>query len=211
MKKIKIKFHKPAPGRLKPKKWDDMEPKTRDLLRSLCFLCPSLLGVIIFFVLPFGVVVYYSFTSSAVSGHFVFLKNFVELFHNKAFLIAARNTLKFSFTAVPLAVILALGLALIIEGVPVIALATQRDVYEKTLSNIKEVKARDAVVIGLAMEGDDQIEKYVDHTIFIPATDKYLAPILAVIPLQLLAYHAAVLRGTDVDKPRNLAKSVTVE
>ncbi len=102
-------------------------------------------------------------------------------------------------------------LALIIEGVPVIALATQRDVYEKTLSNIKEVKARDAVVIGLAMEGDDQIEKYVDHTIFIPATDKYLAPILAVIPLQLLAYYAAVTRGCDVDKPRNLAKSVTVE
>ena len=102
-------------------------------------------------------------------------------------------------------------LALIIEGVPVIALATQRDVYEKTLSNIKEVKARDAVVIGLAMEGDDQIEKYVDHTIFIPTTDKYLAPILAVIPLQLLAYYAAVTRGCDVDKPRNLAKSVTVE
>ena len=102
-------------------------------------------------------------------------------------------------------------LALIIEGVPVIALATQRDVYEKTLSNIKEVKARDAAVIGLAMEGDDQIEKYVDHTIFIPATDKYLAPILAVIPLQLLAYYAAVTRGCDVDKPRNLAKSVTVE
>ncbi len=102
-------------------------------------------------------------------------------------------------------------LALIIEGVPVIALATQMDVYEKTLSNIKEVKARDAIVIGLAMEGDEQIKKYVDHTIFIPATDKYLAPILAVIPLQLLAYYAAVTRGCDVDKPRNLAKSVTVE
>lgn len=102
-------------------------------------------------------------------------------------------------------------LALIIEGVPVIALATQGDVYEKTLSNIKEVKARDAVVIGLAMQGDEEIKKYVDHTIFIPATDKYLAPILAVIPLQLLAYYAAVTRGADVDKPRNLAKSVTVE
>jgi len=102
-------------------------------------------------------------------------------------------------------------LALIIEGVPVIALATQHDVYEKTLSNIKEVKARDAVVIGIAQEGDDQIKKYVDHTIFIPQADKYLAPILAVIPLQLLAYYAAVTRGCDVDKPRNLAKSVTVE
>ncbi|MEN6414879.1 MAG: SIS domain-containing protein, partial [Veillonellales bacterium] len=102
-------------------------------------------------------------------------------------------------------------LALIIEGIPVIALATQHDVYEKTLSNIKEVKARDAVVIGLAFAGDEQIGKYVDHTIFIPKTDKYLAPILAVIPLQLLAYYAAVTRGCDVDKPRNLAKSVTVE
>ncbi len=102
-------------------------------------------------------------------------------------------------------------LALIIEGVPVIALATQKDVYEKMLSNIKEVKARDAVVIGLAMQGDNEIKKYVDHTIFIPAAEKYLAPILSVIPLQLLAYYAAVTRGADVDKPRNLAKSVTVE
>ncbi|QJW45505.1 glutamine--fructose-6-phosphate transaminase (isomerizing) [bacterium BFN5] len=102
-------------------------------------------------------------------------------------------------------------LALIIEGVPVIALATQSDVYEKTLSNIKEVKARDAVVIGIALKGDTQIDKYVDHVIFIPATDKLLAPILAVLPLQLLSYYAAVTRGCDVDKPRNLAKSVTVE
>lgn len=102
-------------------------------------------------------------------------------------------------------------LALIIEGVPVIALATQHDVYEKTLSNIKEVKARDAVVIGIGLSGDKQLEKYVDHTIFIPATNKFLTPILSVIPLQLLAYYAAVTRGCDVDKPRNLAKSVTVE
>lgn len=102
-------------------------------------------------------------------------------------------------------------LALIIEGVPVIALATQHDVYDKTLSNIKEVKARDAVVIGIAQQGDDQINKYVDHAIFIPKADKFLAPILAVIPLQLLAYYAAITRGCDVDKPRNLAKSVTVE
>ena len=102
-------------------------------------------------------------------------------------------------------------LALIIEGVPVIALATQLDVYEKTLSNIKEVKARDAIVIGIGFVGDKQIAKYVDHTILIPKTDKYLAPILAVIPLQLLAYYAAITRGCDVDKPRNLAKSVTVE
>lgn len=102
-------------------------------------------------------------------------------------------------------------LALIIEGIPVIALATQKSVYEKTLSNIKEVKARDAVVIGIASEGDEQIGKYVDHVIKVPRTNELLSPILAVIPLQLLAYYAAITRGCDVDKPRNLAKSVTVE
>ena len=102
-------------------------------------------------------------------------------------------------------------LALIVEGVPVIALATQRNVYEKTLSNIKEVKARDAVVIGIAAEGDTELEKYVDHVMHVPASDEFIMPILSVIPLQLLAYYAAITRGCDVDKPRNLAKSVTVE
>lgn len=102
-------------------------------------------------------------------------------------------------------------LALIEEGVPVIALATQDDVREKMMSNVKEVKARDAVVIGLGLAGDTELEKYVDHTIFVPRADKYAAPILAVVPLQLLAYYAAITRGADVDKPRNLAKSVTVE
>lgn len=102
-------------------------------------------------------------------------------------------------------------LALIIEGVPVIALATQKGVYEKTMSNIKEVKARDAVVIGIAAADDMQMEKYVDHVIKVPETDELLIPILTVIPLQLLAYYAAITRGCDVDKPRNLAKSVTVE
>ena len=102
-------------------------------------------------------------------------------------------------------------LALIVEGVPVIALATQRNVYEKTLSNIKEVKARDAVVIGIAAEGDRELQKYVDHVMHIPASDAFIMPILSVVPLQLLAYYAAITRGCDVDKPRNLAKSVTVE
>jgi len=101
--------------------------------------------------------------------------------------------------------------ALVVEGVPVIALATQRNVYEKTLSNIKEVKARDAVVIGIAAEGDTELEKYVDHVMHVPASDEFIMPILSVIPLQLLAYYAAITRGCDVDKPRNLAKSVTVE
>ena len=102
-------------------------------------------------------------------------------------------------------------LALIVEGVPAIVLATQEDVYEKTVSNIQEVKARDAVVIAIALEGDDRIPKYADHVIFIPRAEKYLTPLLSVLPLQLLAYYAALTRGCDVDKPRNLAKSVTVE
>ena len=102
-------------------------------------------------------------------------------------------------------------LALIVEGVPVIALATQKSVYDKTISNIKEVKARDAVVIGIAAAGDDDIAKYVDHVMFVPNTDELLIPLLTVVPLQLLAYYAAITRGCDVDKPRNLAKSVTVE
>lgn len=102
-------------------------------------------------------------------------------------------------------------LALIVEGVPVIVLATQEDVYDKTVSNLQEVKAREAMVIAIALEGDDSIAKYADHVIYIPRADKELAPILAVLPLQLLAYYAALTRGCDVDKPRNLAKSVTVE
>ncbi len=102
-------------------------------------------------------------------------------------------------------------LALIVDAVPVIALATQKSVYEKTLSNIKEVKARDAVVIGIASAGDKELEKYADHVIHVPETDEMLIPLLAVVPLQLLAYYAALTRGCDVDKPRNLAKSVTVE
>lgn len=102
-------------------------------------------------------------------------------------------------------------LALITRGIPVVALATQKSVYEKTLSNIKEVKARDAVVIGVAAMGDTELCKYTDHVIFVPETDELLIPLLTVLPLQLLAYYTALTRGCDVDKPRNLAKSVTVE
>ncbi|GMA64112.1 glutamine--fructose-6-phosphate transaminase (isomerizing) [Alicyclobacillus fastidiosus] len=102
-------------------------------------------------------------------------------------------------------------LALITDGVPVIALATQPELYEKTVSNIVEVKARGAFVLGMTWVGNEDLEKTVDEVIYLPKTLPALAPILAVIPLQLLAYYAAVARGNDVDKPRNLAKSVTVE
>ncbi|GAW92550.1 glutamine--fructose-6-phosphate transaminase (isomerizing) [Calderihabitans maritimus] len=102
-------------------------------------------------------------------------------------------------------------LALIVEGVPVIVLATQKEVYEKTISNLQEVKARGAYITAVAFESDQEIGKLVEETIYIPDTISLVAPVLTVIPLQLLAYYAAVERGSDVDKPRNLAKSVTVE
>ncbi len=102
-------------------------------------------------------------------------------------------------------------LALIVEGVPVFALATQPELYDKMISNIKEVKAREATVVALAVAGDHEIAKSVDYVIHIPVTHSMLTPILSVVPLQLFAYYAAKARGCDVDKPRNLAKSVTVE
>mgnify|MGYP000500944510 CR=1 FL=1 len=102
-------------------------------------------------------------------------------------------------------------LALIDKGTPVIALATQDKLYDKMLSNIKEVKARGAYVIGVAKESNREIEKIVDRVIYIPEVMDELSPVLAVVPLQILAYYVALNRGCDIDKPRNLAKSVTVE
>ncbi len=102
-------------------------------------------------------------------------------------------------------------LALIEEGIPVFAIATQKCVFNKMMGNVKEVKARGAKVIGITFAGNEEIEKYVDHTIYIPVINELLAPILAVIPLQFYAYYSAINRNCDVDKPRNLAKSVTVE
>jgi len=108
--------------------------------------------------------------------------------------------------------------ALIDENLPVVVIAT-RDVnnpgsvlrYEKTMSNLKEVKARSGVVIALATEGDEEIKEAADHVLYVPSAPEELSPILEIVPLQLLAYHIAVRRGCDVDQPRNLAKSVTVE
>ena len=93
----------------------NLRERTLDLLKSLCFLFPSLLGVGVFFIVPFGVVVYYSLIDGVGSKNFVFLENFIKLFDNSAFLMAAKNTLSFSVVAVPLAVILAMGLALMLE------------------------------------------------------------------------------------------------
>jgi len=102
-------------------------------------------------------------------------------------------------------------LALIEKDTPVIGLVTQDHVYDKTVSNIEEVIARGAHTIVVAYEGDEKVTRIANNTVYIPNTVPLLSPILAVVPLQLLAYYAAVQRGCDVDKPRNLAKSVTVE
>jgi glucosamine--fructose-6-phosphate aminotransferase (isomerizing) len=102
-------------------------------------------------------------------------------------------------------------IALIDENLPVVVLAPKDSVYAKVLSNIEEVKTRGGIVIALATEGDSEIASKVNHVIYIPEMSRYLTPILLTIPLQLLAYHTALLRGSDVDQPRNLAKSVTVE
>jgi glutamine---fructose-6-phosphate transaminase (isomerizing) len=102
-------------------------------------------------------------------------------------------------------------IALIDEKMPVVFIAPKDIIYDKIVSNMEEVKARGGRIIAIATKGDKAIKHYSDHVIFIPEIDKIFSPLLTVIPLQLLAYHIAVLRGCDVDQPRNLAKSVTVE
>jgi glucosamine--fructose-6-phosphate aminotransferase (isomerizing) len=102
-------------------------------------------------------------------------------------------------------------IALVEDGVPVVAVATTCHVYPKMLSNIQEVRARGAEVIAVATEGDAQIRDVAQHVLEVPETPELLSPVVVSVPLQLLAYHVARLRGTDVDQPRNLAKSVTVE
>jgi glucosamine--fructose-6-phosphate aminotransferase (isomerizing) len=102
-------------------------------------------------------------------------------------------------------------IALIDEEMPVFVIATKGTSYEKVVSNIQEVKARKGKIIAIVTEGDTQVRELADHVIEIPDTDEHLVPLLATIPLQLLSYHISVMRGCNVDQPRNLAKSVTVE
>jgi glucosamine--fructose-6-phosphate aminotransferase (isomerizing) len=109
-------------------------------------------------------------------------------------------------------------IALLADGLPVVVIATcdwsaedSRTRYERTIANIKEAKARGASILALVTEGDREVRDMADHLIVLPHTNELLSSILEVVPLQLLAYHMGVLRGCDVDQPRNLAKSVTVE
>jgi len=108
--------------------------------------------------------------------------------------------------------------ALIDENLPVVVIATRDESdpasmtrYEKTISNMQEVKARDGIVVAIVTEGDTQAREIANYVVEIPGAPELLAPILEIVPLQMLAYHIAVRRGCDVDQPRNLAKSVTVE
>jgi glucosamine--fructose-6-phosphate aminotransferase (isomerizing) len=103
------------------------------------------------------------------------------------------------------------AIALVEQGVPVVAVATECHVYPKMLSNIQEVRARGALVIAVASEGDEEIGRSAEHVLFVPRVPELFSPVVVTPPLQLLAYHVAKLRGCDVDQPRNLAKSVTVE
>jgi glucosamine--fructose-6-phosphate aminotransferase (isomerizing) len=102
-------------------------------------------------------------------------------------------------------------IALIDEQMPVVVIATKKGNYEKIISNIQEVKARKGIIIAVVTEGDTEVRKMADHVIEVPETEEATSPLVTVVPLQLLSYHIAVLRGCNVDQPRNLAKSVTVE
>jgi len=102
-------------------------------------------------------------------------------------------------------------IALLEKAVPVVVVATKGHTYEKVISNIQEVKARDSYVIAVATEGDEEIKQQAEYVFYVPETPELLSAIPAVVPLQLLSYYIAKIRGCNVDQPRNLAKSVTVE
>jgi glucosamine--fructose-6-phosphate aminotransferase (isomerizing) len=102
-------------------------------------------------------------------------------------------------------------IALIDKGMPVLVLAAKTESYERALSNLEDARARGARVIAVGTQGDDSLEAKADDVVLLPVCGRYVRPIMEAIPLQLLAYYMAVMKGTDVDQPRNLAKSVTVE
>jgi glucosamine--fructose-6-phosphate aminotransferase (isomerizing) len=137
----------------------------------------------------------------AVAQKFFHATNFLFLGRGIMYPIALEGALKLKDGPI----------ALIDEDMPVVVIANRSPVYDKVISNLEQVRTRDGVVIAIATEGDREIEDKADQVIHIPDLGDHLTAVLATIPLQLLAYHVAVLKGTDVDQPRNLAKSVTVE
>lgn len=153
----------------------------------------------------------------ALADHFHKAKNFLFLGRGINYPIALEGALKLKEISYIHAEGYPAGemkhgpIALIDESMPVLAIVTQDALYDKMVSQVQQAKARGGVVIALATEGDELIGQEADHVIYVPKTPALLAPVVNVVPLQLLSYHIAVRRGADVDQPRNLAKSVTVE
>ncbi len=154
---------------------------------------------------------------AALSRIFTYARNFLYLGRGYSYPVALEGALKLKEISYihaegyPAAEMKHGPIALIDSDMPVVVIATRNSMYEKVLNNIQEVKARNGKVIALVTEGDETISKIADEVIELPDTQECLEPLLATIPLQLLAYHIAVCKGKDVDQPRNLAKSVTVE
>jgi len=152
-----------------------------------------------------------------ISAKFQDAKNFLYLGRGYCFPVALEGALKLKEISYihaegyPAAEMKHGPIALIDEEMPVVVIATKGPSYEKVVSNIQEVKARKGVIIAIVTEGDTQVKEMADYSIEIPETDEIFSPLVASIPLQLLSYHIAVMRGCNVDQPRNLAKSVTVE
>ncbi|MCD8297162.1 MAG: glutamine--fructose-6-phosphate transaminase (isomerizing) [Prevotella sp.] len=154
---------------------------------------------------------------ATLSRIFTYVRNFLYLGRGYNYPVALEGALKLKEISYihaegyPAAEMKHGPIALIDSDMPVVVIATRNSMYEKVLNNIQEVKARNGKVIALVTEGDETISKIADEVIELPDTQECLEPLLATIPLQLLAYHIAVCKGKDVDQPRNLAKSVTVE
>jgi glucosamine--fructose-6-phosphate aminotransferase (isomerizing) len=153
----------------------------------------------------------------AVAAHYSEARDFLFLGRGYNFPVALEGALKLKEISYihaegyPAAEMKHGPIALVDENLPVLFIATQDAYYEKIVSNIQEIKARKGKVIAVVTEGDTLISGMADHVLEVPAVDELLAPLLSVLPTQLLSYYIGVLRGLDVDKPRNLAKSVTVE
>lgn len=154
---------------------------------------------------------------SRLSRIFTYARNFLYLGRGYSYPVALEGALKLKEISYihaegyPAAEMKHGPIALIDSDMPVVVIATRNAMYEKVLSNIQEIKARKGKVIALVSKGDETISKIADEVIELPDTEECLEPLLATIPLQLLAYHIAVCKGKNVDQPRNLAKSVTVE
>jgi glucosamine--fructose-6-phosphate aminotransferase (isomerizing) len=148
---------------------------------------------------------------------FTYAQNFIYLGRGYNFPVALEGALKLKEISYihaegyPAAEMKHGPIALIDENMPVVFLATNKSAYEKIVSNVQEVKARKGKIIAVVHKGDTQIRALADHIIEVPETEEILSPLITIVPLQLLAYHIAIMRGCNVDQPRNLAKSVTVE